>query len=103
MSNMCSDMCTMEDIGMEMAKRYENYREYAELLSHYIMSTIVGWQVYITENDIDIFRLNFVSDTDGVENYVFLVRKEQLCGMDYLLKSVIIPELNCRDKKAGVE
>ena len=51
-------------------------------------------------------QMDFINqniNTDGVENYVFLVRKEQLCGMDYLLKSVIIPELNCRDKKAGVE
>lgn len=95
---MNNELCCMENIGLEMAKRYDAYHEVAELMSQYIMSVITGWQVYITERDIDIFNLNFVSDVSGDSNIVFAVRKDQLCDMDYIMKTTIIPALNCHDR-----
>lgn len=96
---MNNDLCNMDSIGLELSKQYDNYREYTDLLSQYIMSMITGWQVYITEKDVGIFNFNFVSDISGDSNIVFGIRKEQLCGIEYLMKSVIIPTLNCHDRQ----
>ena len=67
---MSNDLCNMDSIGLELSKQYDNYREYTDLLSQYIMSMITGWQVYITEKDVGIFNFNLVDTIFGTMSVI---------------------------------
>ena len=90
-------LCCFENIGKAISETYDKYRELTELMSNYIMCVTVGYTVYITEHDIDIFELHFCSKEDDNKTFTILLRKKQLEDMDCILKEIIIPELNNLD------
>ena len=81
----------VNDMGNAVSMAYLKYREANQVLCNYLMSYFNEWQVYITEHDVDVFRLNFCSKSNRLNDTSFLVTKEQIENIKCLLEEVIIP------------
>lgn len=84
---------SMNDMGCDISTAYRKYREQNQILCNYIMSCFDGWQVYMTEHDVNVFKLNFCSERDRRMDTSFLLTKEQLENIKCTLEEIIIPTL----------
>lgn len=81
------------NITEEIINPYETYQNGLKILCNYLMSYFKDWKVYITEHDINVFRINFCSMNNRVNDVTFLITKEQLEDFPCTLETIIIPAL----------
>lgn len=89
----CNCMCSVNDITSELLNEYKEYREHNQILCNFLMSYFDNWQINIVEHDVNVFRLNFCSRSDRMNDTSFLVSRDQLANFKCILEDVIIPTL----------
>ena len=72
---------------------YLNYRNNCQIVSNFLMSFFKNWQIYIVEHDVDVFRINFCSKIDRMNDTSFIITKEQLDDLAHTLECVIVPTI----------
>ena len=81
------------NLNEEIVKPYEAYRNGLQILGNYLTEYFKNWQVYITEHDLNVFRINFCSMNNRVNDATFLITKKQLADFHCTLDHIIIPTL----------
>lgn len=86
-------ICSINEISEKVSMTYKTYREENQILCNYLMSHFTDWQVYMTEHDVNVFRLNFCYEKDRTKDATFLLTREQLENIKCVLEEIIIPTL----------
>lgn len=84
---------TLLNINEDIINPYNSYRNGLQILCNYLMEYFKDWQIFITEHDIDVFRLNFCSTNNRVNDTSFLITKEQLKDFSCTMEHIIIPTI----------
>lgn len=90
---MIKTICEINKITENLILGYKSYRESCQILCNYLMSKFTEWQIYLTEQDIDTFNINFCSRIDRKYDTTFLVTREQLENLQCTLSGIIVPTL----------
>lgn len=90
---MIKNICEINKLTEIIGLKYKSYRESCQILCNYLMSKFTDWQIYITEQDINTFSINFCSIINRKYDTTFLITKEQLENFQCTLTNIIIPEL----------
>ena len=90
---MIKTICEINKITENLILEYKSYRESCQILCNYLMSKFTEWQIYLSEQDIDTFNINFCSRIDRKYDTTFLVTREQLENLQCTLSGIIVPTL----------
>ena len=89
----CNCERVLSEVGKQFVKEYNNYRGMCEFLANHLMFNTDGYQVLVTEHDVDTLKILFVRTDFRANDKVFLLRKDQLCDLDNIFEEQMVPIL----------
>lgn len=89
----CHHERILNEVGKKFVEEYNAYRDVCSFLANYLMFSTDGYQVLVTEHDVDTLKILFIRTDYRANDKVFILRKDQLCDLDTIFEEQMVPVL----------